>query len=99
MQPGFIQNLIHHLEVGAGARYLRFIALAVAVVALGVLYDLRAARDFSAPEAMDTAQLAHNIANGKGYTTKFIRPFSLYLVQHHNATLTTTNSDLAQTPA
>ena len=33
---------------------------------------------------MDAAQLARNIAEGKGYTTLFIRPFSLYLVQSHN---------------
>ena len=33
---------------------------------------------------MDAAQLARNLAEGKGYTTLFIRPFSLYLVQRHN---------------
>jgi len=32
---------------------------------------------------MDTAQLARNIADGKGYTTSFIRPLSLYLVQRN----------------
>jgi len=30
-------------------------------------------------EAMDTAQLARNIATGEGYTTKFVRPFSVQL--------------------
>lgn len=92
-----IQRIIHLLEVGAGARYLRYIALAAAVVALGVLYDVRAARNFSTLEAMDTAQLAHNIADGQGYTTKFIRPFSLYLIQKHKGvSLTDTNSVPAQ---
>ena len=52
-------------------------------MALAVLYDLRAYRNFSTPEAMDTAQLARNIADGKGYTTSFIRPLSLYLVQRN----------------
>jgi hypothetical protein len=33
---------------------------------------------------MDTAQLARNIAQGKGYTTLFIRPFSMHLVQKRN---------------
>ena len=52
-------------------------------------------------EAMDSAQLARNIAEGKGYTTLFIRPFSLYLVQSHNkakhaAAPATTNLDFAQ---
>lgn len=100
MRSNLIQNLIHHLEVGAGARYLRFVALAAAVIALGVLYDVRSARSFSSSEAMDTAQLAHNIASGQGYTTKFIRPFSLYLVQSHSAgnspaALSDTNADPA----
>src|SRR5882757_10583770 len=78
-----IQWLIHKLEVGAGSRYLRYFALIVGVVALGFLYDLRAYRNLATPEAMDTAQLARNISEGKGYTTLFLRPFSLYLVQRH----------------
>src|SRR5450432_2440835 len=79
-----IQRLIHMLEVGAGSRYLRIFALALGVVALAFLYDLRAYRNLAAPEAMDAAQLARNISEGKGYTTLFLRPFSLYLVQRHN---------------
>src|SRR5205814_7120424 len=31
-----------------------------------------------------SAQLGRNIAQGKGYTTLFIRPFSMYLVKNHN---------------
>ena len=76
-----IQMLIHKLEVGAGSRYLRYFALVVGVVALAFLYDLRAYRNLATPEAMDSAQLARNISEGKGYKTLFLRPFSLYLVQ------------------
>jgi 4-amino-4-deoxy-L-arabinose transferase-like glycosyltransferase len=36
-------------------------------------------------EAMDSAQLGRNIATGKGYTTGFIRPFSMFLLQRQNA--------------
>ena len=79
----WVQNLIHKLEVGAGRRVLRNALLTLMVMALAVLYDLRAYRNFSTPEAMDTAQLARNIADGKGYTTSFIRPLSLYLVQRN----------------
>ena len=79
-----IQKLIHMLEVGALARYLRFLLLGLAVVGLALVYDLRAYRNLATPEAMDSAQLARNLAEGKGYTTLFIRPFSLYLVQSHN---------------
>ena len=99
--PELIQMLIHKIEIGAGSRYLRYFALAVTVVALAFFYDIRAYRNFSAPEAMDTAQLALNISEGKGYTTQFIRPFSLYLVQRHNEgatplALTNAGSDFAR---
>jgi Dolichyl-phosphate-mannose-protein mannosyltransferase len=96
-----LQNWIHKLEVGAGQKVLRVVTLVVVLVALAFLYDLRAYKNFSTPEAMDSAQLARNISEGKGYTTLFIRPFSLYLVQKHNqAKLVTasagTSMDLAQ---
>ncbi len=80
----WVQNLIHKLEVGAGRRVLWSAVLTLVVMALMVLYNLRAYRNLSAPEAMDAAQLARNIADGKGYTTLFIRPLSLYLVQQNN---------------
>ena len=96
-----IQKLIHMSEVGAGSRYLRFLVLGLAVVGLAFVYNLRAYRNLATQEAMDSAQLARNIADGKGYTTLFIRPFSLYLVQSHNqakhaAAPATTNLDFAQ---
>jgi 4-amino-4-deoxy-L-arabinose transferase-like glycosyltransferase len=79
-----LQNWIHKLEVGAGHKMLRAMTLVVAIVALMFVYDLRGYRNFATEEAMDSAQLARNISEGKGYTTLFIRPFSLYLVQEHN---------------
>jgi hypothetical protein len=33
---------------------------------------------------MDSAQLARNVSQGKGYTTLFVRPFSMYLLRKHN---------------
>src|SRR5208283_1632382 len=97
-----IQKLIHMLEIGTVSRYLRFVLLGLAIVALAFLYDLRAYRNLATQEAMDAAQLARNLAEGKGYTTRFIRPFSLYLVQSHNeakaaaGSTSATNLDFAQ---
>jgi hypothetical protein len=96
-----IQRLIHLLEGGAGARYLRWLLLGLTVLFLALLFDLREYRNLATPEAMDSAQLARNLATGKGYTTLFIRPFSLYLVQSHNeansaGTTATTNLDFAR---
>jgi hypothetical protein len=79
-----IQQLIHKLEVGAGPRFFRITALLLAFVALAMRYDFHAYRNLATPEGMDAAQLARNIAGGKGYTTLFIRPLSIYLVQRHN---------------
>ena len=76
-----LQELIHKLEIGTGPRYLRVGLACLAVAMLTVGYNWRAARNLSTQEAMDAAQLARNLAEGKGYTTQFIRPFSLYLVK------------------
>jgi hypothetical protein len=80
----FIQDLLHKLEVGGGMRYSRLVLAVLAIVLLVGGYNLRAFRNMSAPEAMDAAQLARNIAQGKGYTTLFVRPFSMFLVKKHN---------------
>jgi hypothetical protein len=93
-----IQDLIHKMEVGTGSRYLRILLLVLVVVALAFLYDFRAYRNLASPEAMDTAQLAHNLSEGKGYTTLFIRPFSLFLLQRHNQAggMSGTNADFGR---
>ena len=79
-----IQKLIHLTEVGGASRYLRYVLLGLAVVGLLFLYNLRAYRNLATQEAMDSAQLARNLAEGRGYTTRFIRPLSLYLLQTNN---------------
>ena len=72
------------MEVGVFSRWLKFVPLALAVLGLAVWYDTHCYRGFSAPEAMDAAQVARNLADGRGFSTDFIRPFSIYLVQNHN---------------
>lgn len=96
-----LQDWIHKLEEGAGARYLKIFAFSVAILFLVLIYNLCAYRNLATAEAMDSAQLARNLADGKGYTTLFIRPFSLYLLQEHNQTpgadaLTSTGADFAK---
>ena len=79
-----LQNFIHRLEVGGGLRYLRIGLSVLALVLLVVGYNWRAFKNLSCEEAMDCAQLARNIAQGKGYSTLFIRPFSIYLLKQHS---------------
>ena len=80
----FLQDLIHQLEQGPGARYLRMALALLAVAALAVAYNFRAYKNFYAPEAMEMAQLARNLAEGRGYTTLCIRPLSIYLIKKTN---------------
>ncbi len=76
-----IQQVIHALEVGGGAKAIKFLLALVGLIAIALVYDLVAFRNLSTAEGMDAAQLAQRIADGKGFTTGFVRPFSLYLLQ------------------
>jgi hypothetical protein len=78
-----LQELIHKLEEGAGVKGIRVVLAFVALAALAVVYDFRCYRNFGSEEAMDSAQLARNIATGRGFSTDCIRPLSLYLVKSH----------------
>jgi 4-amino-4-deoxy-L-arabinose transferase-like glycosyltransferase len=65
-------------------RHLRTVVAVIAVILLSVGYNWRAFKNMATQEAMDMAQLGRNLAQGKGYTTLFIRPFSIHLVKEHN---------------
>jgi hypothetical protein len=97
-----LQEWIHQLEEGAGARYIVRAAALLGLLALALFYNQRQFQNFSAPEAMDQAQVARNLAEGKGYTTQFIRPVSLYLIQKHQGSaslpLALPHPDLANPP-
>ncbi len=80
MGPG-LQEWIHRLEVAEGARLIKLIAAWLSLIALLVVYDLREFRNLDTQEAMDAAQVARNLTEGRGFTTKFIRPLSLHLTQ------------------
>ena len=80
-----LQDFIHKITEGGGARILKLFAAVIAVVALAVWYDLARFTNLSTQEAMDAAQLARRISDGKGYTTDFVRPFSMYLIRQHRA--------------
>ncbi|HMJ64145.1 MAG TPA: hypothetical protein VK615_02250, partial [Candidatus Binatia bacterium] len=84
--PLFAQDIIHKFELGAGRRLLKTTVGVIAVIALALFYDLSAFQNFSTPKAMDNAQLARNISEGKGFATDFVRPFSLYLLKRNVST-------------
>src|SRR5437660_3262297 len=90
-----IQEWIYKLEVGEGTRVVRLLLAILALLALGALYDLREYKNFSTMEAMDSAQLARNIREGKGFTTLFIRPLSIHLVEQQQIKVAQRTNDFA----
>jgi len=82
--PLLPQDLVHKVESAMSGRFARAALAVLAALALIGAYDWRVARNLSTQEAMDSAQLARNISEGKGYTTQFIRPFSLFLIKRAN---------------
>ena len=80
----FLQDIIHKIEVGTGPRVFRVGLAVLAVTLLTVGYNWRGFKNMACQEAMDAAQVARNISQGKGYTTLFIRPFSMCLVKKRN---------------
>jgi hypothetical protein len=79
-----VQDFIHKFEQGGG-RGLRTVFVMLLVGILVLCYNWRAFRNLGTQEAMDAAQLGRNLAEGRGFTTQFVRPFSIYLIKQHNA--------------
>ena len=75
-----LQKLIHLLEESEWRRSKAYLAGALLLAGLVIVYNVREAKGFVVPEAMDQAQLARNLAEGKGYVTEFVRPLSLKLI-------------------
>ncbi len=76
-----VQEIIHWLEAGEGARWLRRVVSVLFILTLLAWYNLYQTRNFSAPEAMEAAQLARNLARGEGFATQVVRPLTLQMVE------------------
>jgi hypothetical protein len=95
-----VQEMIHRFEEGKGSRVLKIAAIGLLLLALAVIYNLRAYQNFSSQEAMDLAQVGRNISQGKGFSTEFIRPLSVELIWQKTgrAKISDHHPDLANAP-
>jgi Ca2+/Na+ antiporter len=80
-----LQEFIHKLELGEGVKWVKWTAVTLMFIGLAMVYDMMLFRNLITEESMDQAQLARNLSEGKGYTTSYIRPFSVYLLQQHRS--------------
>jgi 4-amino-4-deoxy-L-arabinose transferase-like glycosyltransferase len=69
------------LESNIFNRVIKILLIALLLAGMVIVYDWEGYHNFSSQEAMDSAQLARNLSQGKGYTTYFVRPFSIFLLQ------------------
>jgi len=72
-----LQDLVYSLEVGDLRKWMLRAAVLFIVLLLGGYYLGTQFNGLKQPEAMDQAQIARQISQGEGFTTKFIRPIIL----------------------
>ncbi len=77
-----VQSAVHSLEQGKLAPIIRGAMFAVLILVLTLLYLFVQFRGFDSVTAMDQAQIARNIASGKGFTTQFIRPLAIWQLEN-----------------
>ncbi len=73
-----IQAAVWHVELGRGKIVVYWILLVLLALSLSLVYTASEFRGLEKREAMDQAQLARNLATGRGFTTYFIRPLSFW---------------------
>jgi len=78
-----LQDVINTFTDGLGVRALRVLLFVVFVMAVSGLYVRSQFRGLKEPAAMECAQLARNIAEGRGFTTRSIRPSDLWYLSAH----------------
>jgi dolichyl-phosphate-mannose-protein mannosyltransferase len=78
-----IQGVVHALEAGGAAIWLRRALALLAVIALSLYYFIHEFQGLATSQAMDQAQIGRQIASGHGWRTNVIRPLSIGQLQRH----------------
>ena len=73
-----LQDWVYEVEAGSARIWLVRLALFLFVAALAAWIGLREFNGLRTMEAMDLAQQGRQLALGKGFTTKMIRPLALW---------------------
>jgi len=76
-----VQSAVHSLDQGRFAFFIKVGMISMLIIALTLLYLFVHFRGLDNSSAMDQAQIARNIAAGKGFSTGYIRPLALGVIQ------------------
>jgi hypothetical protein len=74
-----LQGFLHGFEQGRAAVWVRRIVVAVIVALLAMMWFVFKFNGFSAPAAMDQAQVGRQLAGGQGFSTLYARPLAMHL--------------------
>lgn len=74
-----VQNLVWQLDSGTGRNVVRLLAVVLLAVAAGAWYTLSTFQGLKSARAMEEAQTARQVAEGKGLTTLCVRPAEIGL--------------------
>ena len=72
-----IQGTLQMVEVGKASVIIRVVPLLTVLVIIGFVTNFGVYKGLDDPQSMDNAQLARQIARGKGFTTEFLRPHAI----------------------
>ena len=76
-----VQRLVHAMEAGGGAVWLRRALAVMVVTGIALFYFMHEFRGLATSQAMDQAQIGRHIASGEGWRTNFIRPRAIGQLQ------------------
>ena len=72
-----LQDLVYSLDAGAGLKIIRTLLFCLFILGLVVIFTGRQFRGFNSEAAMDSAQLARNMARSNRYVTQVVRPVTI----------------------
>lgn len=78
-----VQSAVHALEQGRFAPIIKGAMFVFLIIVLTLLYLFVQFRGLATVTAMDQAQIARNIADGKGFSTRYIRPLAVWQLQEN----------------
>jgi 4-amino-4-deoxy-L-arabinose transferase-like glycosyltransferase len=72
-----LQDLVYSLDAGAGLKFVRTVLFILFAIGLITVFTARQFRGFNSEAAMDSAQLARNLAQSRRYVTKSVKPLTI----------------------
>ena len=80
-----VQTAVHSLDQGRLGTLIEVAMFGALIGCLSLLYLFVQFRGLSTAAAMDQAQISRRLADGKGFTTDYIRPPVLSIIREANA--------------